>query len=92
MREYEIRILCANRNTDMFIEVMHLNDHAAIRAAKKFAGSSPFEVWRGLDCIYDGGQTKPPLKAPSDHPPAQPTAAPENLSKRISGLEPDTGR
>jgi hypothetical protein len=31
---------------------MHLNDHAAVRAAKKFAGDRSFEVWRGLDCIY----------------------------------------
>jgi hypothetical protein len=68
MREYEIRILCANRDTDMFIEVMHLNDHAAIRAAKKFAGTSAFEVWRGLECIYDGRRTEAPLKSPSDHP------------------------
>jgi hypothetical protein len=67
MREYEIRILCANRNADAFMEVIHLNDHAAIRAAKKFAGGSPFEVWRGLDCIYDGGRTEAPLKSPSDN-------------------------
>jgi hypothetical protein len=68
MHQYEIRILCANRNADAFIEVVHLNDHAAIRAAKKFAGPSQFEVWRGLDCIYDGGQTKSPPKSPSGHP------------------------
>ena len=70
MREYEIRILCANRNSDTFIEVIHLNDHAAIRAAKKFAGTSPFEVWRGVDCIYDGGRTEPPPNSLSPHPSA----------------------
>lgn len=65
MREYEIRILRADRKTDTIIEVVHLNDHAAIRAAKKFAEARPFEVWRGLDCIYDGRHTGPP--APSPH-------------------------
>jgi hypothetical protein len=67
MRQYEIRILCASRSADVFIEVIHLDDHAAIRAAKKFAGGSPFEVWRGPDCIYDGGRTEAPLKSLSDH-------------------------
>src|SRR5258708_29314622 len=68
MREYEIRILRADRNTDTVIEVMHLNDHAAIRAAMKLAEARPFEVWRGLDCIYDGGRIKPS----PDSPPARP--------------------
>jgi len=68
MREYEIRILCANRNTDTLIKVMHLNDHAAIRAAKKFAGGSPFEVRRGMDCIYEGGRSEAPLSPPPGHP------------------------
>jgi hypothetical protein len=49
MREYEIRVLGRSQTV---IEVIHLNDHAAIRAAKKLAGDKPFEVWRGLDCIY----------------------------------------
>jgi len=51
MREYEIRVFSHGRSQTV-IEVMHLNDHAAIRAAKKMAGDRPFEVWRDLDCIY----------------------------------------
>lgn len=51
MREYEIRVLSHGRSQTV-IEVMHLNDHAAIRAAKKMSGGKPFEVWRDLDCIY----------------------------------------
>ena len=51
MHVYEIRILRAHRITDTVIEVAHLDDHSAIRAAKKFAGTRPFEVWRDLDCI-----------------------------------------
>ena len=50
MREYEIRVL--SHGDEAVIEVMHLNDHAAVRSAKKLAGGNPFEVWRGLDCIY----------------------------------------
>ncbi len=50
MQEYDIRVL--SHGNEAVIEVMHLSDHAAIRAAKKLAGGKPFEVWRGLDCIY----------------------------------------
>jgi hypothetical protein len=51
MHEYEIRVLSHGRD-QAIIEVMHLNDHAAIRAAKKLSAGKRFEVWRGLDCIY----------------------------------------
>lgn len=65
MHEYEIRILRADRTTDTVIEVIHLNDSAAIRAAKKIAEARPFEVWRDLDCIYGRGHpTSPPSSPP----------------------------
>ena len=69
MQEYEIRILKADHTPDTVIEVIHLNDHAAIRAAKKFAQARPFEVWRGLDCIY-GGDHRAPQPVPSHPRPA----------------------
>ena len=50
MHEYEIRVL--SHGSEAVLEVMHLSDHAAIRAAKKLSGGAPFEVWRGLDCIH----------------------------------------
>jgi hypothetical protein len=50
MGEYEIRITDGNRHT--ILAVVHLNDHAAIRQAKKLAEGKPCEVWRGMDCIY----------------------------------------
>jgi hypothetical protein len=56
MQEYEIRILHADRTTDAVLEVRHLNDNAAIRSARKIAEARPFEVWRGLDCIYGAGR------------------------------------
>lgn len=52
MHEYEIRILRADHSTATIIEVVHLNDNAAIRAAKKIADGNDFEVWRDLDCVY----------------------------------------
>jgi hypothetical protein len=52
MHEYEIRILRADKTTAIVMEVVHLNDNAAIRTAKNIAEARPFEVWRGLDCIY----------------------------------------
>lgn len=51
MREYEIRVLSGGRPT-LIIEEIHLSDHSAVRSARKFAGERPFEVWRGIDCIY----------------------------------------
>ena len=70
MQEYEIRILKADHTPDTVIEVIHLNDHGAIRAAKKFAGTRPFEVWRGLDCIYGSDQPTPSPVPPSPRPTA----------------------
>jgi len=51
MRGYEIRVLNSGHAT-MIIEENHLNDHAAIRSARKYAADRPFEVWRDDDCIY----------------------------------------
>ncbi len=59
MQEYEIRIFRADNTTEAILEMQHLNDHAAIRAAQKIAEARPFEVWRDLDCIY--GRTRDPI-------------------------------
>jgi hypothetical protein len=64
MHEYEIRILRADRSTSVVMETMQLNDNAAVRAGKKIAEARPFEVWRGLDCIY-GSIRKPRLVVPT---------------------------
>ena len=66
MEDYEIRIL-AEGHTQTVIEAIHLNDHAAIRAAQKFAAGKSFEVWRGLDCIY-GAPGNPPPRPPEPAP------------------------
>ena len=60
MHEYELRILNANRTTDLVIEVAHINDNAAIRQGRKIAEGRPFEVWRGLDCVYGTHKEAPP--------------------------------
>ncbi len=65
MHEYEIRILRADRTTDTILEVVHFDDHAAIRAAKKLAEARPFEVWRDLNCIYGRAQSPKPPNLPS---------------------------
>jgi len=52
MHEYEIRVLSAG-HTVIIIEETHLSDHAAVRSGRKPAGDRSFEVWRGLDCIYE---------------------------------------
>jgi hypothetical protein len=55
MREYEVRILAADKSPAV-LEIMHLTDNAAIRAAKKIAQGQPFEVWRGPDRIHNQGR------------------------------------
>jgi hypothetical protein len=55
MQDYEIRILGPEnekgRRSHTLIEVMHLNDTTAIRAARQLAAGRPFEVWRGVERI-----------------------------------------
>jgi len=55
MHEYEIRVL-SSEHAALIVEEIHLNDQAAIRSARKFAGDRPFEVWRGVDCIHATGK------------------------------------
>lgn len=70
MHEYEIRILRADKSTATVLEVMHLNDHAAIRSARKIAEARPFEVWRDLDCIYGRAAERDSPSAPPSRPAA----------------------
>jgi hypothetical protein len=65
MGEYEIRVLNSNGTCSAIIEQIQLNDHAAIRSAQKMARGQPFEVWRGLDCIYAGSAPAPYLDRPA---------------------------
>lgn len=52
MNGYEIRILDKNRDTKMTVHAAHVSDFAAVRSARKLAGSLAVEVWRDLECIY----------------------------------------
>ena len=55
MHDYEIRIIGpakdSGRQSHTIIEVMHLNDSNAIRAARTLAAGRTFEVWRGIERI-----------------------------------------
>lgn len=72
MHEYEIRFLRGDRSTATILEVFHISDNAAIRQAKKLAEARPFEVWRGLDCVYGAPARESSLVpcAPPDRPAA----------------------
>jgi len=63
MKDYEIRILGPEkeqgRRNHTIIEVIHLNDSTAIRAARSLAAGRPFEVWRGIERIDFEERTKP---------------------------------
>ena len=63
MQDYEIRIL-GDRHNHTIIEVMHLNDSNAIRAARSLAAGRRFEVWRGVERI-DFEERGKPAPAPS---------------------------
>ena len=58
MQDYEIRIL-GDRHNHTIIEVMHLNDTSAIRAARSLAAGRRFEVWRGVERIDFEERGKP---------------------------------
>ena len=49
MRDYEFRIFGAKGGVSLIVHSCHLTDSAAIRSAKAFAGTAPFEVWRDLE-------------------------------------------
>jgi len=55
MQGYEIRIFGSEkepgRQNHTIIEVTHLNDSTAIRAARSLAAGRHFEVWRGIERI-----------------------------------------
>lgn len=55
MQDYEILIFGPEkeygRRNHTFVEVMHLNNSTAIRAARSLAAGRPFEVWRGIERI-----------------------------------------
>ena len=53
MPAYEIHVLKDDRYSAAAIhERILLDDEAAISQGRKLAGGAPFEVWRGLDCVY----------------------------------------
>jgi hypothetical protein len=53
MQVYEIRVLDDRGKTTLIASEVRLSDSAAIRSAKALSGKSNFEVWRGMDCIYE---------------------------------------
>ena len=63
MQDYEIRIFGPEkehgRQNHTIIEVMHLNDTTALRAARALAAGRPFEVWRGIERIDFEEPAKP---------------------------------
>lgn len=52
MQLYEIRLLRDDRSTKFVLAQMHLDDHAAIRAASRMSKGASFEVWRELECVF----------------------------------------
>ena len=60
MREYEIRVL-SNGHASTIIEQINLDDAAALRSARNFAGGRDFEVWRGNDRIHPPATPNPAL-------------------------------
>ena len=53
MNVYEVRILGETSGKGgIVLQAQYLSDVAAVRAAKKLADGRPFEVWRGIQCVY----------------------------------------
>jgi hypothetical protein len=70
MHEYEIRVLNVNGQTALIAAGVQLNDHAAVRSAKKLANGRKCEVWRGMDCIYADNTAPSPQLSASNSPTA----------------------
>lgn len=70
MHEYEVRICNADGQTTIIAAEVQLNDHAAVRSARKLAQGRKFEVWRGLDCIYSESPARPCQSPPASMPAA----------------------
>ena len=66
MYQYEFRILRDDGKPALIVAAIHLNDNAAIRAARKLARAHKFDVWRGMDCIY-GTEGAPIIQLPTAH-------------------------
>ena len=58
MHDYEIRVLSSGHAISV-VEVRQLNDHTAIRSGRKIAADRPFQVWKGIECIYGRSRTTP---------------------------------
>jgi len=62
MQDYEIRIFGPakeqGRQSHTIVEVMHLNDSTALRAARMLAAGRPFELWRGIERVDFGEPAK----------------------------------
>jgi hypothetical protein len=59
MQDYEIRVLNFDGSAAIITAEIHLTDASAIRAGRALADGLPFEVWRGIDCIYGGDLPAP---------------------------------
>jgi hypothetical protein len=55
MHEYEIRIVRGDGGTALLITATYPNEFIALSAARKFAGTHKFELWRGMHCISECG-------------------------------------
>ena len=68
MRSYEFRIFGAGGKLSFIFHSCHFTDKAAIRSAKKFAGTAPLEVWRDLEQLMPEKSVMPPHWQPPTEP------------------------
>lgn len=59
MQEYEIRVLTDHSSPSLIMKTMHFTDVDAIRAGRKIARASLFEVWRDMECIHSPADDEP---------------------------------
>jgi len=62
MKHYEIRVFNSHGKTSLIFHQLHVNDRAAIQAAKEVAGEQAFDLWRGMDCIFAAQVTTDRIK------------------------------
>lgn len=65
MQIYEIRVLNDDLTTRIIFEQQFISDISAIRSARRFAESRPFEVRRGTTCVSGTIRTMRAVHSPA---------------------------
>ena len=65
LQSYEFRIFSASGGVSLIVHSCHVSDGAAIKTARRFAGTALFEVWRDLERLMPKPSAPRVITAPA---------------------------